>query len=99
MPRRPGAHTMLVADGAGWHGSDAPVVPDNVPLPEPPHAPELNPVESVWPSLRQNELPQSPSRRPRRPCGRLLRAWNALVTQRGIVTSITTRGGAKQADA
>ena len=45
----PGAHAVLVLDGAGWHSSAALVVPDNITLlPLPPHSPELNPVENVW---------------------------------------------------
>ena len=53
----PGAHAVLVLDGAGWHASAALVVPDNITLlPLPPHSPELNPVENVWAYLRQNWL-------------------------------------------
>lgn len=40
----PGAHAMLVLDGAGWHGGHALVVPDNISLIVlPPYSPELNP--------------------------------------------------------
>jgi transposase len=40
----PGAHAVLVLNGAGWHSSAALVVPDNITLlPLPPHSPELNP--------------------------------------------------------
>lgn len=45
----PGAHAVLVLDGAGWHGARQRVVPDNITLLHlPPYAPELNPVENVW---------------------------------------------------
>jgi DDE superfamily endonuclease len=45
----PGAHGILVLDGAGWHGSHALAVPENITLmPLPPYAPELNPVENIW---------------------------------------------------
>ena len=44
----PGAHAILVLDGAGWHGSRALVVPANIALPTlPPCSPELNPIESI----------------------------------------------------
>ena len=44
----PGAHALLILDGAGWHGSNALVVPDNLSLLTlPPYSPELNPVEKV----------------------------------------------------
>ena len=53
----PGAHAVLVLDGAGWHGGKDLVVPDNITLlPLPPYAPELNPVENVWQYLRSNKL-------------------------------------------
>ena len=54
----PGAHAVLVCDGAGWHqrGKQL-VVPDNISLLSlPPYSPELNPMENVWDYLRQNKL-------------------------------------------
>ena len=45
----PGAHAVLVLDGAGWHGGHTLVVPDNISLVVLPlYSPELNPVENVW---------------------------------------------------
>ena len=54
----PGAHGVLVLDGAGWHTSHALKPPDNITLPFvlPPYSPELNPVENVWEYLRKNKL-------------------------------------------
>jgi transposase len=53
----PGAHAVLVLDGAGWHGGKGLVVPDTISLLTlPPCAPELNPVENVWQFLRANWL-------------------------------------------
>ena len=53
----PGAHAILVLDGAGWHTSHALTPPHNVTLLcLPPYAPELNPVENVWEYLRKNNL-------------------------------------------
>lgn len=53
----PGAHGLLVLDGAGWHTGDIVQPPDNITLLcLPPYAPELNPVENVWEYLRQNKL-------------------------------------------
>ena len=52
----PGAHAILVCDGARWHQQGKKlVVPDNVTL-LPPYSPELNPMENVWDYLRQNKL-------------------------------------------
>ena len=54
----PGAHAVLVYDGAGWHQTGQQLrVPDNITLIRlPPYAPELNPVELVWEYLRANKL-------------------------------------------
>jgi len=50
----PGAHAIVVLDGAGWHQQGGLLrVPDSLTLlPLPPYAPELNPVENVWQYLR-----------------------------------------------
>jgi hypothetical protein len=54
----PGAHAVLVCDGAGWHQTGGWLrVPNNITLlPLPPYAPELNPVENVWEYPRGNKL-------------------------------------------
>jgi hypothetical protein len=54
----PGAHALLVCDGAGWHQRGKKLqVPDNVTLLSlPAYSPELNPMENVWDYLRQNKL-------------------------------------------
>lgn len=54
----PGAHAILVCDGAGWHQPGERLrVPDNITLLKlPPYAPELNPMENVWAYLRANKL-------------------------------------------
>ena len=54
----PGAHAVLVCDGAGWHQRGKQLqVPGNITLLSlPPYSPELNPMENVWNYLRQNKL-------------------------------------------
>ncbi|WP_188052131.1 transposase [Azospirillum sp. Sh1] len=53
----PDVQAVLVLDQAGWHGSRALVVLDNVTLvPLPPCSPELNPVERDWLYLRERFL-------------------------------------------
>lgn len=54
----PGAHAVLICDGAGWHQTGGRLrVPDNITLlPLPPYSPELNPMENVWHYLRENKL-------------------------------------------
>ena len=53
----PGAHAILVLDGAGWHTAKDLRWPGQVtPLPLPAYSPELNPQERVWEFLRQHHL-------------------------------------------
>ena len=54
----PGAHAVVVCDGAGWHQTGKRLrVPDNITLLAlPPYAPELNPMENIWDYLRGNKL-------------------------------------------
>lgn len=54
----PGAHAVVVLDGAGWHQTGGRLrVPGNISLLHlPPYSPELNPVENVWEYLRGNKL-------------------------------------------
>ncbi len=52
---RPGAHAVLVLDGAGWHGAkDLRWPGTSAPLPLPASSPELNPQERVREFLRQH---------------------------------------------
>jgi len=54
----PGAHAILICDGAGWHQTGGRLkVPDNVTLLHlRPYAPELNSMENVWEHPRANKL-------------------------------------------
>ena len=54
----PGAHAVLVCDGAGWHQPGKRLrTPHNITLlPLPPYSPELNPMENIWDYLRGNKL-------------------------------------------
>ncbi len=54
----PGAHAVVVCDGAGWHQQGKRLrVPDNILLLTlPPYSPELNPMENIWDYLRRNKL-------------------------------------------
>ncbi len=93
----PGAHAVLVLDGAGWHqaGERLPV-PDNVSLlPLPPYAPELNPVENIWEFLRGSFL----SHRVWNTYNAILKAcrdaWNKLMQMPEQIASLTWRAWAK----
>jgi putative transposase len=82
-------HAVMVLDQAGWHGSNALLVPANVTLvPLPAYSPELNPVERVWLYLKERFLSH-----------RLLDdydaivdaasdAWNRLLAEAGRIKSL-----------
>lgn len=91
----PGAHAILVLDGAGWHSSKTLVVPENISLlPLPPYSPELNPVENVWQFLRANWLAISVFDSYDTIVEACCNAWNRFADQPDIVTSISRRSWA-----
>ena len=89
----PGAHAVVVCDGAGWHQRGQKLVlPDNITLLTlPPYSPELNPMENVWAYLRQNKL----CARVWNTCDEILdacqSAWRFLVDDPARIRSIGTR--------
>jgi transposase len=91
-----GAHAILVLDGAGWHGSKALCVPENITLLLlPPYAPELNPVENVWAYLRANRLAISVLETYQEIVTQCCDAWNFFANDTATVRSITSRDYAK----
>lgn len=92
----PGAHAVLVLDGAGWHTSPALAVPDNLTLLHlPPYAPELNPVENAWEYLRQNRLALRVLDDYQAIAEACCKAWNDLLAMPARLASITNRDRAK----
>ena len=89
----PGAHAILILDGAGWHKTGGTlVVPDNITLLHlPPYAPELNPVENIWQYLRQNALSHLVWESYEAIVDACCKAWNDLVATPHRIRSIATR--------
>ena len=89
----PGAHAVLVCDGAGWHQPGGRLrVPDNIVLvPLPAYAPELNPMENVWDYLRQNKLCSLVWDSTEAIIDACEAAWNFLVKDPGRIRSIGAR--------
>jgi hypothetical protein len=89
----PGAHAVLVCDGAGWHQPGKRLrVPDNITLlPLPPYAPELNPMENVWDYLRGNKLSSLVWDSYEAIVHACKDAWNFLVNDPQRIVSIGTR--------
>ena len=88
----PGAHAVLVLDGAGWHSSPRLRVPDNISLlPLPRYSPELNPVENVWEYLRQNWLSHRVWDGYDAIVDACCDAWNALMRMPERIAALTAR--------
>ena len=88
----PGAHALLIVDGAGWHCAKALDVPDNITLLKlPPYAPELNPMENVWAYLRANKLAISVFDSYEDILNKCQNAWNFFANDPDRITSITRR--------
>ena len=91
----PGAHALLVFDGAGWHRGGGLVVPPNITLLKlPPAAPELNPVENVWQYLRSNWLAISVFDDYDAIVEACCAAWNRFAQDPVTIASITSRSWA-----
>lgn len=88
----PGAHAVLVMDGAGWHASSALRVPDNITIVTlPPCAPELNPVENIRACLRANRLAISVFDTCEDIVERCCDAWNFFADDPQRIRSLTSR--------
>jgi transposase len=89
----PGAHAVVVMDGAGWHRTGGELrMPANItPLHLPPYAPELNPVENVWAFLRSNKLANRVFDSYDAILDACADAWIWLVNQPERITSIASR--------
>jgi transposase len=88
----PGAHAVLVLDGAGWHGSKELKIPENITLMTlPPYSPELNPVENIWQFLRQNRLANRVFETYDVIVDACCAAWNALIESPDTIASISSR--------
>ncbi len=91
----PGAHAVLVLDGAGWHGGKDLVVPDIITLLAlPPYAPELNPIENVWQFLRCNKLAITVFDDYDDIVDKCCDAWNFFAQDKAAIASITSRSWA-----
>ena len=92
----PGAHALLVLDGAGWHRAGDLELPDNITLLLlPAYAPELNPVENVWEYLRKNRLANTVFDTYDAIVDACCEAWNFFENDPATVVSITARAWAK----
>jgi len=92
----PGAHAVLVLDGAAWHTTPKLRIPGNISLlPLPPYAPELNPVETIWEFLRQNLLSHRVWDSYDDIVEACCAAWNWLMQMPDQIATITARSWAQ----
>jgi transposase len=89
----PGAHAVLVCDGAGWHAKSKDiVVPANFTLVTlPAYAPELNPMENVWEFLRDNRFGAQVWKSYKAMVAACCEAWNWFVSDAAQIASIGAR--------
>jgi hypothetical protein len=84
----PGAHAVMLTDGAGWHVSDDLVVPDNITLlPLPPYSPELNAIEKLWQFMRDNILSHRLFDDLQAIINACCQAWNNVLAETGRIRS------------
>ena len=92
----PGAHAVLVLDGAGWHVSAALNPPENITLLcLPPYSPELNPAENIWEYLRKNKLALRVHDTYDEIVDACCQAWSDLAAMPERLASITRRSWAR----
>lgn len=92
----PGAHAVVVMDGAGYHEKAAGLnVPSNISiLTLPSYSPELNPTENVWQFLRQNYLANRVFENYDAILDACCNAWLKFTAEPNKIVSITQRSWA-----
>jgi len=92
----PGAHAVLVCDGAGWHQQGKRLrMPDNITLLRlPPYSPELNPMENIWDYLRGNKLSRLVWENYEAIVAACKDAWHFLIGDRERIDSVARRSWA-----
>lgn len=81
---------LMVMDGAGWHKARALEVPGNMALFFlPPYSPQLNPVEHIWDSIRENDFRNEVFNSLEGVENQLLRALSGLEENPESVASMT----------
>ena len=87
----------MLVDQAGWHMTDALIIPDNISIiPLPAKCPELNPVENTWQFMRDNWLSNRVFKSYDEIVDQCCDAWNKLIEQPARIMSIGNRQWAKE---
>lgn len=89
-------HAILIMDRAGWHTTEALIIPKNITiLPLPSYSPELNPMEQVWQKLKHGSLSNRVFKNYDEIVESCVQAWNSFCDEEGNIKSLCSRSWAK----
>jgi transposase len=89
-------HAILIMDRAGWHTTEALIIPSNIILfPLPSYSPELNPMEQVWQKLKHGSLSNRVYKTYDEIVDCCSAAWNSFVDAEGSINSLCSRAWAE----
>ncbi len=87
-----GRHALVVLDGAGWHRSGEPEVPDDVSLLRlPPCSPEPDPVETLFPVLKHRHFASRAFESAEHVRVTVEEVWNGFTRKTGEIMQTTAR--------
>ena len=87
-----GRYAIVIMDCASWHSKKLMKKFDNLSIMLlPPYSPELNPIEQVWRSLRENDLANFAFKNYEDIVEQVSRAWNNFRHQVAKVKTLCTR--------
>lgn len=87
--------STYILDRAGWHTTEALIIPSNITLfPLPSYSPELNPMEQVWQKLKHGSLSNRIYKSYEEIVDCCSDAWNSFVDGEGNITSLCSRAWA-----
>jgi len=88
----PGAHAIVIIDGAGWRTAKSRIAPDNISLMRLPScSPDLNPQENIWQYIRRNALANRSFENYEAIVSACCKAWNDLTALPETIKSIASR--------
>ncbi len=97
MGQSTSTHAALLVDQAGWHMTDALIIPENISIITlPAKCPELNPVENIWQFMRDNWLSNRVFESYDEIVDHCCDAWNKLIDQPSRIMSIGHRQWAQE---
>ena len=88
----PGRHAIIIMDKASWHTTDKiPKYHNITSIHLPPYSPELNPVEQVWRTLRNDSLANRCFSGYDQIINECCEAWNKITSISGKISKLCSR--------